>query len=82
MSNFNNVTVAAGLIKQVVSKIENLEEQKAQVLADIRDIYAEAKAQGLDIATLRQLIKLRKRKKEEVEEQEELLEIYRRALEQ
>ncbi|MBQ7524675.1 MAG: DUF2312 domain-containing protein, partial [Alphaproteobacteria bacterium] len=33
-------------------------------------------------ATLRQLIKLRKKKKEEVAEQEELLEIYRRALEQ
>ena len=82
MSSFDNVTVAAGLIKQVVSQIENLEEQKAQILADIRDAYAEAKAQGLDIATLRQLITLRKRKKEEVKEQEELLEIYRRALEQ
>lgn len=82
MSSFDNVTVAAGLIKQVVSQIENLEEQKAQILADIRDAYAEAKAQGLDIATLRQLIRLRKRKKEEVKEQEELLEIYRRALEQ
>lgn len=82
MSSFDNITVAAGLIKQVVSQIETLEEQKATILSDIRDTYAEAKAQGLDIATLKQLIKLRKKKKEEIAEQEELLEIYRRALEQ
>ena len=77
-----DTTVAAGLIKQVVSKIETLEEQKSTLLSDIRETFAEAKAQGLDVATLRQLIKLRKKKKEEVAEQEELLEIYRRALEQ
>lgn len=77
-----DTTVAAGLIKQVVSKIETLEEQKSALLSDIRETFAEAKAQGLDVATLRQLIKLRKKKKEEVAEQEELLEIYRRALEQ
>ena len=77
-----DTTVAAGLVKQVVSKIETLEEQKSTLLGDIRETFAEAKAQGLDVATLRQLIKLRKKKKEEVAEQEELLEIYRRALEQ
>ena len=77
-----DTTVAAGLIKQVVSKIETLEEQKSTLLSDIRETFAEAKAQGLDVVTLRQLIKLRKKKKEEVAEQEELLEIYRRALEQ
>ncbi len=82
MNTFDNVTVSAGLIKQVVSQIETLEERKSQILSDIRDTFAEAKAQGLDVATLRQLIKLRKKKKEDVEEQEELLEIYRRALEQ
>ncbi|MBR1479924.1 MAG: DUF2312 domain-containing protein [Alphaproteobacteria bacterium] len=77
-----DTTVATGLIKQVVSKIETLEEQKSTLLSDIRETFAEAKAQGLDVATLRQLIKLRKKKKEEVAEQEERLEIYRRALEQ
>ncbi len=82
MSNFDNVTVAAGLIKQVVAQIETLEERKSAIQTDMRETFAEAKAQGLDVATLKQLIKLRKKKKEEIEEQEELLEIYRRALEQ
>lgn len=82
MNNFDNITVAAGLIKQVVSQIETLEERKAEIQTDIRETFAQAKAQGLDVATLKQLIKIRKKKKEEVAEQEELLEIYRRALEQ
>ncbi len=82
MSDFDNITVAASLIKQVVSQIEALEEKKSEILSDIRETFAEAKAKGLDVATLRQLIKLRKKKKEEIEEQEELLDIYKRALEQ
>lgn len=82
MSDFYDVTVSAGLIKQVVSKVENLEERKAEIQTDIKEVFAEAKAQGLDVQVLKQLIKIRKKKKEEVEEQEELLEIYRRALEQ
>ena len=75
-------TVAAGLIKQTVAKIENLEEQKCQIQQDISDVFREAKSQGLDIIVLKQLIRLRKKKKEQVAEEEELLEIYRRALEQ
>ncbi len=77
-----NVTVSAGLIKQVVDQIEKLEERKAEIQTDIKETFAEAKAHGLDVPTLRQLIKLRKKKKEDIEEQEELLELYRRALEQ
>lgn len=80
--NSGNITVAAGLIKQIVSQIETLEERKAEILNDIKDVFAEAKAQGLDVPTLKQLIKDRKKKKEDLAEQEELLELYRRALDQ
>jgi uncharacterized protein (UPF0335 family) len=82
MGEFDRDGVSAGLIKQVVSRIENLEEKKAEILNDIKDVFAEAKSQGLDIGVLRQLIKIRKIKKEDLEEAEELLELYKRALEQ
>ncbi len=88
MSNINNnpefdhITVSSGLIKQVVSQVENLEEQKAQIMADIKDVFDNARSQGLDVKVLRQLIRLRKQKEEDVQEQEELLEIYKRALNQ
>ena len=75
-------TVAAGLIKQTVSKVEYLEEQKAQIAQNISDAFREAKSQGLDVSVLRQLIKLRKKNQAQVAEEEELLEVYRRALEE
>ena len=81
-ASFDHVTVASGLIKQVVAQVEALEEKKAEISSDIKETFDEARAQGLDVAVLKQLIRLRKKKKEEIEEQEELLEIYRRALEQ
>lgn len=82
MSDFDRFTVSAGLIKQVVSQVESLEERKNEIMTDIKETFAEAKAQGLDTAVLKQLIRLRKKKKEDLEEEEELLEIYKRALEQ
>ena len=76
-SNFS-----VGLIKQTVAKVENLEEQKAQILQDISEVFKEAKSQGLDVSVLKQLIRQRKKKREKLAEEEELLEIYKRALEE
>lgn len=92
--NYNNISnkditnendkfsVSASLIKQVVAQIEHLEERKAEILQEMSDVFREAKNEGLDVAVLKQLIKLRKKKKEQVEEEEALLEIYRKVLEQ
>ena len=81
-ASFDHITVSAGLIKQVVAQIEALEEKKAEIATDIKETFDEARSQGLDVQVLKQLIRLRKKKKEDIEEQEELLEIYKRALEQ
>ena len=78
----NKFSVSASLIKQIVSQIEHLEEQKAEILQEISDIYRDAKNEGLDVAVLKQLIKLRKKKPEQVEEEEALLEVYRKVLAQ
>ncbi|MDR0744620.1 MAG: DUF2312 domain-containing protein [Holosporales bacterium] len=82
MNEFTEITVATGLIKQVVARIESLEEKKTEIQTEIKETFDEAKAHGLDVQILKQLIRLRKKKKEDIEEQEELLEIYKRALEQ
>ena len=78
----NRFSVSASLIKQVVSKIEHLEEQKTEISQEISDVFREAKNEGLDVTVLKQLIKLRKKKPEQVEEEEALLEVYRKVLEQ
>jgi uncharacterized protein (UPF0335 family) len=82
MDNVDRYNVSANLIKQTVSRIESLEKKKTEIMVDLKDTFAEAKAHGLDVAILRKLVKMRKLKKEDVEEEEELLEIYKRALEQ
>ena len=52
--------VAADRLRAFVQRIERLEEEKAAMAADIREIYAEAKGDGFDTKVLRQVIKRRK----------------------
>jgi uncharacterized protein (UPF0335 family) len=81
-SNLTDVTVASGLIKQTISQVEHLEEEKADIVTQIKEVFEHARSQGLDVAVLKQLIKIRKRDPEDVSMEEELLEIYKRALEE
>ena len=61
-------------------RVERLEEDRANLNADIREVYAEAKSAGFDAKTMRQLIRLRKLEPAERQEQEHLLEVYRNAV--
>jgi uncharacterized protein (UPF0335 family) len=72
--------VAADRLRSLVERIERLDEERAALGNDIRDIYAEAKSAGFDVKVLRQLIRLRKQEPAEVEEQQSLLDVYRHAL--
>lgn len=72
--------VSAGQLKSIIERIERLEEEKAGIAADIRDVYAEAKGNGFDPKILRQVIKLRKMEKSERQEMEAVLETYLHAL--
>lgn len=67
-------------LRQVISKIERLEEEKKEVAEAIKDVYSEAKAIGFDTKALRQVIRLRKIERAEREEQEMILETYLIAL--
>ena len=72
--------VAADRLRSFVERIERLEEEKAALLADIKEVYAEAKGTGFDVKTLRQIIALRKLDQSDRQEQDALLELYKRAL--
>lgn len=67
-------------LRQFVEQIERLEEEKKQLLSDIRDKFAEAKAVGFDVKALRQIIRLRKKSNAERQEEESVLEVYMHAL--
>ena len=72
--------IARERLKSFVERIENLEEEKSALTADIREIYSEAKSIGLDIKTLRQIVRLRKLDSSDRQQQEELLDLYKNAL--
>lgn len=73
--------IAADRLRSIVERVEKLEEEKAALAADIRDIYAEAKGNGFDVKTLRQVVRLRKLDKPDRDEQEALLDLYKQVLE-
>ncbi len=72
--------IAADRLKSFIERIERLEEEKAALTADIREVYAEAKATGFDTKIMRQVVKLRKMESSDREEQEELLDLYKQAI--
>ncbi|HEY9163414.1 MAG TPA: DUF2312 domain-containing protein [Magnetovibrio sp.] len=72
--------IAADRLRSFVERIERLEEEKAALAADIREVYSEAKGTGYDVKILRQIIRLRKMDVSDRQEQEEILDVYKRAL--
>lgn len=72
--------IAADQLASYVERIERIEEEKANLMADIKEVYGEAKALGYDVKILRQIIRLRKIEDHTREEQEQILEVYKRAL--
>jgi uncharacterized protein (UPF0335 family) len=72
--------VAGERLKSFIERIERLEEEKAGLAEDIKDVYAEAKAVGFDSKTMRKIIRLRKMDTEKRREEDELLELYKAAI--
>ena len=73
-------TVAADRLRSFIERVERLEEEKAVIAGDIKEVYAEAKGEGYDAKILRQVIRLRKMDRADRQEQEALLELYLSAL--
>jgi len=72
--------VAGDRLRSFIERVERLEEEKATIAVDIREVYAEAKATGFDPKIMRQIVRLRKMESDDRQEQEALLEIYKSAL--
>ncbi len=72
--------VGGARIKSYIERIERLEEEKTALADDIKDVYGEAKAVGLDAKTLRKIVRLRKMDTEKRREEDELLDLYMSAI--
>ena len=72
----------AQILRQFIERIERLEEDKAALAHDIREVFAEARDAGFDVKIMRQVLKLRKMNTAERSELEHLLDTYMHALDQ
>lgn len=72
--------IAVGQLRSIIERIERLESEKQAVVEDVKEVYAEAKANGYDTKTLRAVVKIRKQDSAERQEQEALLDLYLAAL--
>ncbi|MEQ7873901.1 DUF2312 domain-containing protein [Sphingomonas sp. ASV193] len=72
--------VSADQLRLFIERIERLEEEKKGIADDVKDVYAEAKANGYDTKTMRSIVRLRKMEKNARDEMDALLETYRNAL--
>ena len=72
--------IASKKLRDFVDRVENLELEKAAYAEDIKAIYKDIKNSGLDVKTVKQIIKLRKMEEADVLAQEQLLDLYKTAL--
>lgn len=73
-------SVAKEQIKSIVERVERMEEEKKVISDDIRDIYAEAKGNGMDVKALRTIVRMRKQDANERAEQDAILDLYMQAM--
>jgi uncharacterized protein (UPF0335 family) len=73
-------TVAAAELRQLIERVERLEEDKAAIAEDIKEVMAEAKGRGYDTKAMRAIIRLRKQDPNERAEAETILDLYKAAL--
>lgn len=71
---------SGGKLKSLVERIERLEEDRAAVASDLREVYAEAKGEGFDTKIVRKVVRLRGQDRAKRAEEETLIDLYMAAL--
>ena len=71
---------AQGRLRTIIERLERLDEDKDAVVADMKEVFAEAKGDGYDVPTLRKVLRVRKQDKAKRQEEEAILDLYLSAL--
>lgn len=73
-------STSRGRLRTIIERLERLEEDKAAIAGDIKEVFAEAKGEGYDVKSLRKVLRIRKQDKAKREEEEAILDLYLSAL--
>jgi uncharacterized protein (UPF0335 family) len=63
-------------LRTIIERVERLEEEKAAILADIKEVFSEAKGEGFDVKIIRKIVRLRAQDREKRLEEEALIDLY------
>lgn len=80
MTEIGHNSIAKDQLKSIIERVERLEEDKAAIGSDIKDVYAEAKGNGYDVKALRAIVRYRKEDAQDRAEREAIFETYLAAL--
>ena len=67
-------------LKTILERIERLEEDKAAIMADLKEVYAEAKGNGFDVKIIRKVVRIRKMDRAKRQEEDALIDLYLSAI--
>ena len=67
-------------LKNLIAKLERLEEEKTGITEGIKEVFQEASSSGFDVKTIKKILKLRKMDREQLQEEDALLKLYRNIL--
>src|SRR5947207_6168421 len=71
---------AQGQLKSIIDRVERLEQEKAEVAEQIKEVFAEAKGNGFDTKILRKVVRIRKQDRAKRMEEEAILDLYLSAI--
>lgn len=72
--------ISAERLRSIIQRIERLEEDKAALSEDLKEVYSEAKGTGFDTKVIRQIVRLRRLEVDKRRENDELLDLYMSAI--
>ncbi|MBQ7567933.1 DUF2312 domain-containing protein [bacterium] len=67
-------------LNELIERIEEIEQQKSEISATLKEVYDEAKCEGFDVKILKQVVRMRKMEQREIEEEQSVLNLYLQAL--
>jgi uncharacterized protein (UPF0335 family) len=76
----NTVGISGNRILSFIERIEHIDEELKALNEGKKEVFSEAKGEGLDIKVLKEILRLRKQDRDERDEQESLLDLYLRAI--
>ncbi|MEI7571953.1 MAG: DUF2312 domain-containing protein [Phenylobacterium sp.] len=71
---------AQGRLRTIIERVERLEQEKSEVMEQIKEIFAEAKGGGFDTKIIRKVVRIRKQDRAKRQEEEAILDLYLAAI--